>query len=59
MQMKPPNKITKGCLSLFHHSIDMRTALIYPFHVFVGKFQQNTVFLHEMDKLTAVLMSIE
>ena len=35
---------SKGCLSLFHHSIDMRTDMF---------------FLHEMDKLTSVLMSIE
>ena len=41
--------IIKGCLSLFHHSI-----------LYAGKFQpKNMFFLHEMDNLTSVLMSIE
>ena len=55
---------TKGCLSLFHNSIDIRTAV----NLFIScrknvflleNFNKNSFFLHEMDKLMAVLMSIE
>ena len=54
----------KGCLSLFHHSIDMRTAVNLSIscrkNVLLLKLsEKNTFFLHEMDKLTAVLMSMK
>jgi hypothetical protein len=54
----------KGCLSLFHHSIDMRTALGLSIscrkNLFLLKFSnKNSFFPHEMDKLTVVLTSIK
>ena len=54
----------KGCLSLFHHSIDIRTdvnwSISYRKKMFLlENFDKNMFFLHEMDELTSVLMSIE
>ena len=54
----------KGCLSLFHHSIDMRTDVNLSISCrknmfLLENFNKNKFFLHEMDKLTSVLMSIE
>ena len=53
---------TKGRLSLFNLFIDMRTTVSLSIscgkNVFLlENFNKNTFFLHEMDKLTVVLMS--
>ena len=58
------NFLAKGCLSLFHHSIDMRTAVNLSISCrknmfLLENFNKNTFFLHEIDKLTVVLMSIK
>jgi hypothetical protein len=55
---------TKGRSILFNHFIDMRTTLNLSIscrkNVFLLKFSnKNTFFLHEIDKLTVVLMSIK
>ena len=54
----------KGRLSLFNLFIDMRTTVSLSIscgkNVFLlENFNKNTFFLHEMDKLTVVLMSIK
>ena len=55
---------TKGCLSLFHYSIDMKKAVNLSISCrnsafLLENYNKNTFFLNEMDKLTAVFMSIE
>ena len=55
---------TKGRSILFNHFIDMRTtvnlSISCRINVFLLKFSnKNTFFLHEIDKLTVVLMSIK
>ena len=55
---------SKGHLILFTHFIDMWTTINLSIscrkNAFLLKFSnKNTVFLHEMDKLTSVLMSIK
>ena len=55
---------TKGRFSLFNLFIDMRTTVSLSIscgkNVFLlENFNKNTFFLHEMDKLTVVLMSIK
>ena len=65
MELKVKGKfVTKGHLFLFNHFIDMRTTVSLSIscrkNVFLLKFSnKNTFFLHEMDKLTVVLMSIK
>ena len=59
-----PNPSAKGCLFLFHHSIDMRTAVTLSISCrknmfLLENFNKNKFFLHEMDKVMSVLMSIE
>ena len=49
--------LTKDCLSLFHHFIEMRTAVSYGNVFLLENLKKKHVFLHEMDKLMAVLMS--
>ena len=54
----------KGCISLFHHSIDMRADVSLSISCWknmflLENFNKIMFFLHEMDKLTSVLMSIE
>ena len=44
----------KGRSILFNHFLDMRTTVNCPFHV-----EKTGLFLHEMDKLTFVLISIK
>ena len=56
--------ITKGRSILFNHFIDMRTTVNLSIscrkNVFLLKFSnKNTFFLHEIDKLMVVLMSIK
>ena len=46
-----------GRLILFNHFIDMRTTVNYLF--LLENLNKNKFFLHEMDKLTVVLMSIK
>ena len=55
---------TKGRSILFNHFIDMRTTVNLSIscrkNLFLLKFSnKNTFFLHEMDKLMVVLMSIK
>ena len=58
------NMRSKGCLFLFHHSVDMRTDVNLSISCrknmfLLENFNKNKFFLYEIDKLTAVLMSLE
>ena len=62
--VKAPDFCSKGSSILFDHFIDMRTTVNLSIscrkNVFLLKFSnKNTFFLHEMDKLTVVLMSMK
>ena len=55
---------TKGRSILFNHFIDMKATVNLSIscrkkRVLMENFNKNTFFLHEMDKLTVVLMSIK